>query len=116
MFQKRREWLEADFLKMAQASGKPRGLRWVECEFHDQVAFVRDRTTGQLRALVSVTIRFDAVEGGGMEDVEAVGNLRAATAVFTYDGNKWQAEDRTVFNLNPMETIQHFRDSLETLD
>jgi len=115
-FQRRREWLEADFLKVAQTSGKPRGLRWDDLEFHDEVAFARDKSTNQLRALVAVTIRFSAVEGGVMEDVEAVGNLKSATAVFTYDGRSWRAEGRTVFNLNPSETIQHYRGTLEVLD
>lgn len=115
-FQRRREWLEADFLKIAQASGKPRGLAWEDLEFHDDVAFARDKTTNQLRALVAITIRFVAIEGGAMEEVEAVGNLKAATAVFTYDGHVWKAEGRTVFNLNPSETIQHYRGTLEVLD
>ncbi|MDA0660473.1 MAG: hypothetical protein O3C60_16820 [Planctomycetota bacterium] len=115
-FQRRREWLEADFLKIAQGSGKPRGLVWEDLEFHDDVAFARDKSTNQLRALVAITIRFSAVEGGAMEEVEAVGNLKAATAVFTYDGRVWRAEGRTVFNLNPAETIQHYRGTLEVLD
>ena len=45
---------------------------------------VRERGTGLLLALTPVTIAFEAIEGGPMEGVEAVGNLRAATAVFTY--------------------------------
>ena len=87
-FSWRREWLEAEFLKLAGQRGIPRGLAWVDCDFENDVQFAKDRATGQLRALVAVTIRFEAIEGGGMEDVEAVGNLRAATAIFFYDGKK----------------------------
>ena len=112
----RREWLEAEFLKLAGLRGIPRGLRWVECDFDNEVQFARDRTSGQLRALVAATIRFEAIEGGGMEDVEAVGNLRAATAIFFYDGKKWTTSGRALFNLNPAEAIKHYRHELETVD
>lgn len=115
-FGRRREWLEAEFVKLAGLRGMPRGLRWVDCDFDNVVQFARDRTSGQLRALVAVTIQFEAIEGGGMEDVEAVGNLRAATSIFFFDGKKWTTSGRALFNLNPTEAIQHYRHELETVD
>lgn len=115
-FTLRREWLEAEFLTLAAASGKPRGLRWTDCDFEDPVAFARDRRTGHYRALVGVTIRFEAVEGGGMEDVEAVGNLKAATVVFRLDGPDWEADGRAYFNLTPKQTIEHYQHELDTVD
>jgi len=114
-FYRRREWLEADFVTQASASGKPRGLRWVNCDFDDQVEFARDRQTGKFRALVGVTISFEAVEGGGMEEVEAVGNLRAATVVFRLDGPAWEADGRAYFNLSPSQTIEHYHNELESV-
>ncbi len=115
-FSWRREWLEAEFLKLAGQRGIPRGLAWVDCDFENDVQFAKDRATGQLRALAAVTIRFEAIEGGGMEDVEAVGLLRAATAIFFYDGKKWTTSGRALFNLNPSEAIRHYRHELETVD
>ena len=115
-FHQRREWLEADFLTIASRSGRPRGLSWKDCEFEDTVAFARDKNSGQLTALVGVTISFEAIEGGGMEDVEAVGNLRAASAVFRFEGKEWSTDGRALFNLNPTEAIRHFRHELETVD
>ena len=112
----RREWLEAEFLKLAGLSGSPRGLRWVDCEFDNDVQFAKDRTSGQLRALVAATIGFEAIEGGDMEDVEAVGNLRAATTIFAFDGKKWTTSGRALFNLNPTEAIRHYQHELETVD
>lgn len=112
----RREWLEAEFLKLAGLRGIPRGLRWSDVQFDDEVQFARDRKTSQLRALVAVTIRFEAIEGGDMEDVEAVGNLRAATAIFHYEHKKWVTNGRALFNLNPVEAIEHYRHELETVD
>lgn len=116
LFQRRREWLEARFLTLASRCGRPRGLAWVDCQFENAVAFARDRLSGELRALVAVTIQFEAVEGGGMEDVEAVGNLRAATAVFRWHAGAWETDGRAIFNLNPAQAIQHFQHELETVD
>jgi hypothetical protein len=115
-FHLRREWLEARFLTLAEQSGKPRGLRWANCEFDDGVAFARERSTRRLRALVGVTIQFEAVVGGGMEEVEAVSNLRAATAIFRLDGSDWETDGRAYFNLSPTQTIEHYRQELETVD
>src|SRR5438094_10504853 len=65
-----RDRLHDQFLEVANATGKPRGLRWVDCEFGDGYELARDRQTRQLFALVPVTISFEAVEGGPMEGVE----------------------------------------------
>jgi hypothetical protein len=114
-FQRRREWLEAKFLTLASQSGKPRGLAWLDCDFENDVAFARERQSGRLRALVGVAIRFEAVEGGGMEDNPNVGNIRAATAVFHFDGVHWKTEGQALFNVNPAEAIERFHGELEAV-
>ncbi len=114
-FHRRREWLEADFHKAASNRGTPRGLAWADCDFEDDVAFARDRQTGEPTALVGVTIRFEAIAGGGMEEVEAVGNRKAATAVFRYRSGQWTTDGRAVFNLNPSETIDYYHSELERI-
>jgi hypothetical protein len=49
-----------------------------------------------------------------MEEVEAVSNLRAATAVFSFDEKRqWYTEGRAIFNLNPAEAIQYYQANLE---
>lgn len=116
MFQIRREMLEARFMTLAAASGKPRGLTWIDCDFDNRVAFARDRHTRHLRALVAVTIRFEAVEGGDLEDNPNVGNLRAATAVFRFEEGQWQTDGRAIFNLNPQEAIKYYQHELETAE
>ena len=113
-FHLRREQLEAKFVQQASMSGKPRGLRWADCDFDNDVTYARDKRSGQLSAFVAVTISFEAIEGGGMEDVEAVGNLRAATAVFSFDEKRqWYTDGRAIFNLNPAEAIQYYQANLE---
>ena len=111
-FHIQRERLECVFIQHASASGKPRGLSWADCDFEDSVVYACDRRSGELSAFVGLTISFEAIEGGGMEDVEAVGNLRSATAVFHFDGRVWQTRGRAIFNLNPTEAIEHFREQL----
>ena len=112
-FHRQREHLEARFFRLASDSGKPRGLEWVRCDFDDDVTYARHRQSGELSAFVSVTIGFEAIEGGGMEDVEAVGNLRAATAVFRVERGHWATDGRALFNLNPAEAIAYYQDNLE---
>jgi hypothetical protein len=115
LFKLQRERLEAQFLRAAGATGKPRGLRWVDCEWEDEVTFVRERQTGQFAALVAVTIQFEAIPGGDMEGLPAVGNLRNASAVFFFQGGHWQTVGKAVFNMNPDEAVLHFQNQYERL-
>jgi len=114
-FEQNRSGLESTFFQAAAASGKPRGLAWKQCAFQDRVVLARDRVNGELVGLVGVTIGFDAVAGGGMEEVEAVSILRAATAVFTHNGREWTTLGRVVFNLEPREVLERYRESLDAV-
>jgi hypothetical protein len=114
-FVARRNELQSLFFEKAASSGKPRGLAWKSCAFQDGVLLARDRANGELVGLVGVTIGFEAIEGGEMEDVEAVGNLRAATAVFSWDGGEWTTAGRAIFNLEPREVLERYRDNLDAV-
>jgi len=114
-YEQYRKSLESQFFAAASTSGKPRGLAWKQCAFQDGMVLARDRANGELVGLVAVTIGFEAVAGGGMEEVEAVGNLRAATGVFTNNGRGWTTQGRVVFNLEPREVLQRYQDSLEPI-
>src|SRR5262249_42137394 len=115
-FRLQRERLEAKFIDAAAASGKPRGLRWKECAFESLMELARDRATGRLIALVPVTIASEAVAGGPMEGVEAVGNLRNATAVFVFERGHWATSGKAVFNMNPDEALRHFGHQYERVE
>ena len=115
LFAAQREHLEVLFFEAAAASGKPRGLRWKAIDWEPGVEFARERDSGQLAALVGVTIRFEAVEGSDMEGLPAVGNLRNASAVFFFHRDRWHTTGRTVFNLNPDEALAHFGNQYERL-
>jgi hypothetical protein len=116
LFGLQRERMEHLFLQAAANTGKPRGLRWVKCAFELELVLARERQTKQLVGLVPVTISFEAVEGGDMEGVAAVGNLRNATAVFAFNGGQWQTAGKAVFNLNPPEVLQHFQKEYEPVE
>ena len=112
-FHRQREQLEAKFIDRAAASGKPRGLTWTNVDFDDDVIYVRDRRDRSLKALVAIEVSFEAVEGGGMEEVEAVSNVRAATAEFLHDGTRWCTVGRVYFNLAPSATVKYLSADME---
>jgi hypothetical protein len=127
-FHWQREHLEAKFIQLAQTNAKRGAPRWTECEFDDDVAYVRNRYTGELSAFVAVGIAMDGsvgyVDQGGVDNsldhdparsgpFDAVGNLRAATAVFRFDRDHWETDGRAIFNLSPSETIRFYRHDLE---
>jgi len=111
-----RQALGPAFLEAAAATGKPRGLRWKQCELEPTELFAIDQATREIVALVAVTIGFEAIPGGDMEEVEAVGNLRRATAVFVYRQREWTTDGRAVFNLEPEQTLQRFAESIVPLE
>jgi len=112
-FHRQREPLEAKFFDLAAISGKPRGLRWTNIDFDDDVVYARCRKTRRLKAMVAIEVSFEAVEGGGMEEVEAVSRIRAATAEFIHNGERWTTSGRVYFNLAPSATVKYLAADLE---
>ena len=90
-----------------------RGLRWKNCDFENTIELARERRSGQLVALVPFTIQFEAISGSDMEGLPAVDNLRNASAVFYFQRGQWYTTGKAVFNLNPAEVIQHFKNQYE---
>ncbi len=109
LFKIKREQLEAKFFELASRAGKPRGLRWLDCKWMKDVTFASDRTTGLFTAFVSVTLSFEAIEGGDMEDVEAVSDLREASAIFHYNNGVWGTGGRALFNMTPYDAIERLQ-------
>ena len=113
LFALQRDHLQTLFFEAAAATGKPKGLRWKSCEFGTDLELARDKKTRELLGLVPVTIAFEAIPGSDMEGVEAVGNLRSASAVFAFHRGTWSTAGRAVFNLNPDEAIRHFHNDYD---
>lgn len=115
-FKVRRELLEAKFLEFAQQVGKPRGLRWKHCDWQPETRFARDTATQLLTAFVSVEIHFEAIEGGDMEDVEAVGQVRDATALFHYQNGRWGTGGKAMFNMDPQSAVSRLEGQFEPVE
>lgn len=114
-FKVNREVLEAKFFEMASRSGKPRDLRWLGCDWESDVLYATETQSRLLTAFVGINIRFEAVEGGDMEDVEAVGLLRDATAIFHYQNGMWGTGGRALFNMNPQDALDRLQGQFEPI-
>lgn len=110
-FHVQRERLEAKFVKLASAHASPDAPRWADCNFADDVAYVRDRMTGELSAFVAVTIATEDVDHSIEDTADA--NLQAATAVFRLDHDHWETDGRAILNLSPSEAAYHYRNDIE---
>jgi hypothetical protein len=112
-FHAQRERLEAKFIQLAMANAKPNAPRWADCTFADDVAYVRNRTTGELSAFVAVTVGTDEFDHLPHGAADAVGNLQASTAVFRFDRDHWVTDGRAILNLSPNDAVRRFGHDLE---
>lgn len=116
LFRRQREQLEAKFFDMASRLGKPRGVRWLDCDWQERTAFGRDLQTGMLTAFVAVEIRFEAIPGGDMDGIEHVGLLRDASALFHFQNGAWGTGGRALFNMNPADALSRLHDQYEPVE
>ena len=114
-FHVQREWLEAKFIQMAAAHEGPNAPRWADCTFADDVAYVRNRTTGELSAFVAVTIAMEELPNLTPDVGNAIGNLQAGTAVFRLDQDHWVTDGHAILNLSPNEAVQRCGEDLELI-
>jgi len=105
--------LQKRFFSIVSDSGKPKGLTWKSCKFDEATMWVIEKQSANLHALLSTVIHFDAVPGGPMEDVEAVGNARIATVIFFYNGDNWDTGGDVLFNLEPHEVLTRHCDDYD---
>ena len=115
-FKQARKVLEKTFFKICSESGRPRGLRWKTCDFENTVLFVIEKHSLNLHAMVPVVISFEAIEGGPMEEMEAVSNLRVGSALFVHTGNDWATRGDVIYNLSPVEAFQRYDQNYTAFD
>ncbi|MCE9534031.1 MAG: hypothetical protein K8T89_23345 [Planctomycetes bacterium] len=115
LFRLQHERFEKHFFERAAASGVPRGLRWINCVFSNEMEFVRERATRQIAVLVGVTVEFAAIEGGDMEGLPAVPLPRHGSAVLLFERGEWTSAGRVIFNLAPREVVERFAIDYEPL-
>lgn len=115
-FKLQRELLEAKFFDMASTLGKPRGVRWKQCDWQPTVTFARELESGLITAFVSVHVSFEAIAGSDMEEVEHVGLLRDGCALFHFQRGQWGTGGRVLFNMNPDDALKLFADQYGVLE
>lgn len=113
-FHWQRERLEAKFVQLGLINTKGHAPRWTDCRFDDDVAYARNRATGELTAYVAAVIELDGFArgrllGGG----SGLGGQGAATAVFRFEGDRWETDGRAIFKLSPTETIDFYQRDLQ---
>ena len=114
-FQRFEHDLQQDFFALASQSGKPRGLRWISCDWLQELMIVADPKTQRISAFASVNLGFEAIEGGDMEDVAAVSTIRDGSAVFHFQDSDWGSAGRVIFNMHPGQAATHLIPDAETL-
>lgn len=112
-FHRQRERLEAKFVCLASAECQVEADAWDRCQFDDDVAYVRNRSTGQLSAFAAFSLGVDMYDVRPRGSYDLMGNLRAGTAVFQFDGRRWDTDGRAILNLSPFEAIRFYQDDLE---
>ncbi|MCP4787774.1 MAG: hypothetical protein GY903_19460 [Fuerstiella sp.] len=100
-FQHQQQELQKEFFAHAAATGKPRGLRWKNCEWLSTFALVEDTTQNLFTMFCGVNVSFEAIEGGDMENVDAVCTMREGSALFHLQNGRWGSGGRILFNMNP---------------
>ena len=115
-YERHQQELHRNCIAIASAAGKPRGLLWSHQQWLTSWVLVEDTATGLVTMLHGVNLSFEAVEGGEMEDVDAVSTVRDATAVFHFQNGRWGTGGRVLFNMSPESAVQSLGDDLKILD
>ncbi len=109
LFHRERERLEARLIKQIAVPVVTGEMEWLDCNFEDEVTFLRDRRSGQYVAAVAITLGPEtswAVDFG--QEFRGRG-----VAVFRFDKNRWVADPKVYMNLTPEEMIRVFSDRME---
>ncbi|MBN2476219.1 MAG: hypothetical protein JXB62_16520 [Pirellulales bacterium] len=114
-FHAQRERLEAKFIQLASANAQPNSPHWADCDFDDDVAYVRNRSTGELSAFVAVTVASDDCKNASIGVDSLIGNLHAGTAVFRFSRDHWETDGRALLNLSPAKAIDFYQNDLEVV-
>jgi hypothetical protein len=107
-FHLRREWLETKFIGRAATKSKGDAFRWAECEFDNDVAYVRNRSTGELAAFVAITVGLEEPD-----DQRRTDRYQAGTAVFRFFRHHWDTDGVALLNLTPSEAVRFYQENLE---
>lgn len=109
LFHRERERLEARLVKQITVPVVTGEMEWLDCEFDDQVTFLRDRQSGAFVALVAIILG-PQTPWVVVSDEESRGH---GVAIFRFHKNHWVADPKVHMNLTPDEVVQEFGGRME---
>ncbi len=86
--------------ELQEAVTPPRGLKW------QGVSPAGPPLMHGTTALQPVTVSFEPLPDGGLEDVPQAREPRQAVAVYAWDGDGWRPTGKLVFNLSAADVVQ----------
>jgi len=116
LFEQQRLLLQSQFFEQATRRGVPRDLIWTRIDWSETTSFARDLQSHLLTAFVGIEVAFEAVPGGDMEEVEAVSQIRQASALFHYRENRWGTGGKALFNMTPDDAVERLIGQFEPVD
>jgi len=109
LFHRERERLEARLIKQIAVPVVTGEMEWLDCDFEDEVTFLRDRRSGEYVAVVMITL---GPETSWAIDSEQESRGRGV-AVFRFGKNRWISDPKVYMNLTPEEMVRAFSDRME---
>jgi hypothetical protein len=111
LFHRERERLEARLVKQIAVPVVTGEVEWLDCDFDDQVTFLRDRRTGELLALVAVTLGPETPWAVELDET----SHGHGVAVFRFDAKHWTTDPKVHMNLTLEEMIRGFSGTMEVI-
>lgn len=110
-FHRQRERLEAKLVRQIAVPVVAGEVEWADCEFDDEVLFLRERRGGRLAAVVLVTL---GTETSWLPPADPE-SRRCGVAVFRFEKNGWIADPKVYMNLTPEDVVREFAGTMEVL-
>ncbi|MBC7351380.1 MAG: hypothetical protein H5U08_03395 [Thermogutta sp.] len=109
-FHRQRESLEARLVRQIAVPVVAGELEWVDCEFDDEVLYLRERGGHRLAAVVLVTLGTDSDWLPASEESQ-----RCGVAIFRFDKDHWTVDPKVYMNLTPEDVVRQFSGTMEVL-
>jgi len=108
LFHRERERLEARLIKQIAVPVVTGEMEWLDCDFEDEVTFLRDRRSGEYVAVVMITLGPET--SWAIDSDQESGTRRGRVSV-------WQEpldiRSKVYMNLTPEEMVRAFSDRME---
>ncbi|MGB9688917.1 hypothetical protein [Thermogutta sp.] len=107
-FHRQRESLEAKLVRQIAVPVVAGELEWVDCEFDDEVLYLRERGGQRFAAVVLVTLGTESEWLPATEESQ-----RCGVAIFRFDKDHWTVDPKVYMNLTPEDVVRQFSGTME---